>query len=596
VTAPPDLLAEVATPALYRDNPFRLTGLPVTATTRDVRRRGEELRAAARLGVPPPVAAGSSVAQPDASATDAALRLLRDPVRRFPHEVFWLWRSTASSPGPPDTEPATGIAVHDAAVLAHAAALADVSAADGRLWSRAYDHWHRTVSDQECRRWLVDRVDGLADPRLRPDVVDRVLAELPHAVLSPQALLAVRAAESGQADTADRHVRALRSAPFGRPAADAALHRAARPIVARLRTSSEEAQGLDPRGGAAAVDGLVQRLRPPLAALRVVLGPEDRTYESVADAAAGAVGQAVTRYVNAGLPTDSVISQLVAASSMAAGRPSRQSLATTLLAGSSVALSARCQELTADTGSTETVTASVGAILGDLRTVRRALDGALPQDRHGEYLSFCDGVTLAAVAALSPLRRRGTVSALIAEAAQLAGSEATRRQLLDVAAGGTGLTCSFCPRPARTPGPVTLRVHAVQPPVGFQPGGWQVRGLRVPACARCTARWRDPWRVLRSERRPGRWLVTRAYPLAVLAMLALVAGSIAVGSPAGVTIFLGLIAFWTFMSGGRWVTRLLVTAELRRDRKVFAALRDEPRAAMRAEGWTPGAYPGDPLP
>jgi hypothetical protein len=45
-----DILLEAATPELYRNNAFRVLGLPVDTTPREVTRRGEELAMARRYG------------------------------------------------------------------------------------------------------------------------------------------------------------------------------------------------------------------------------------------------------------------------------------------------------------------------------------------------------------------------------------------------------------------------------------------------------------------------------------------------------------------------------------------------------------------
>ena len=46
-------LLEAATKDLFRKNAFRITGLPVDATTRQVRRHGEELKLLTELGQDP---------------------------------------------------------------------------------------------------------------------------------------------------------------------------------------------------------------------------------------------------------------------------------------------------------------------------------------------------------------------------------------------------------------------------------------------------------------------------------------------------------------------------------------------------------------
>lgn len=87
----PDLGA-VATPELYQRNAFRLSGLPVDASARQVRRRADEVEAAVRLDAE--LTVGDAWLPPAEVAVDdvrAALHRLRDPVRRIVDELFWLW-------------------------------------------------------------------------------------------------------------------------------------------------------------------------------------------------------------------------------------------------------------------------------------------------------------------------------------------------------------------------------------------------------------------------------------------------------------------------------------------------------------------------
>src|SRR4051794_7197841 len=85
------MLAAALSPTVYRRNAFRLSGLPVDATARQVRRLGDELRMLARLGAAPPVRARLLPVEPSPppEEIEQALEVIRHPDRRLIEELFW---------------------------------------------------------------------------------------------------------------------------------------------------------------------------------------------------------------------------------------------------------------------------------------------------------------------------------------------------------------------------------------------------------------------------------------------------------------------------------------------------------------------------
>ena len=230
------LLAEAVGPLLYRRNAFRLTGLRVDASARDVRRKSDELTALARLGG---VASAASRAgsgplpldpPPDTDTVLTALEDLRDPARRLIQELFWLW---------PDDPADPAIAVHNHAVLTHAQALdAEHAGAPERaaeLWPAALDDWHAVIATDACWQWLDNRVRELADPRLTADTTTRLRKALPGALLSVNARLAVEALDAGRGDLIETHVRFITGSGMPTDAVDRALAAVAEPMLVRIR-------------------------------------------------------------------------------------------------------------------------------------------------------------------------------------------------------------------------------------------------------------------------------------------------------------------------------------------------------------------------
>ena len=95
-------LAAAASPELYRVNAFRITGLPVDATARDIAKQLEKMKIAEKLGAATTRQGGPLplVPPPDLDAVRQAMQRLRDPEGRLVDEFFWFW---PSPPGGTDT-------------------------------------------------------------------------------------------------------------------------------------------------------------------------------------------------------------------------------------------------------------------------------------------------------------------------------------------------------------------------------------------------------------------------------------------------------------------------------------------------------------
>src|SRR5690606_7805874 len=85
------VLRPLAGYALYDANVFSITGLPVDATSVQVRRRREEAAMEARFGVSPRADAGDDWRRPetDGEVLRNAFEALRNPVLRPTHEMLW---------------------------------------------------------------------------------------------------------------------------------------------------------------------------------------------------------------------------------------------------------------------------------------------------------------------------------------------------------------------------------------------------------------------------------------------------------------------------------------------------------------------------
>jgi hypothetical protein len=275
------LLGDTVGPQLYRRNAFRLTGLRVDASARDIRRKSDELTALARLGGGAPAPAGPLPMSPppDTDTVLTALEDLRDPARRLVQELFWLW--------PSDDHTA---AVHNQAVLAHAEALdAEHDDAPERAthkWPDALAAWHGVLDSDDCWRWLDQRVRELADPRLTAETTDRLRRALPAALLSINAALAVKALDAGRGDLIETHVRLITGSGMPSDAVDRALAAVAEPMLVRIRRDCRrvlDAVDTDLSQVPAMVNAMLAETARPLWVLDLLYGPGVATRDGAHD-------------------------------------------------------------------------------------------------------------------------------------------------------------------------------------------------------------------------------------------------------------------------------------------------------------------------
>jgi hypothetical protein len=233
------LLQQPVRADLYQVNSFRLTGLAVDATSRDISRRLQLAQLQLRLGELADFVRPLPPASPfDRDVCVAAAERLRDPVTRLFDELFWFWpRPPAPVEASDDAlgalalgdvegarcrwrawaEQGYAVARHNLAVLAHARALdletlvpggrAPADDAERQLrdtaWAEAQTEWAQVCKDEALWECLRRRVAARNEPQLpAAHTVAAIRDDLPRFLAGINAGLAVRAAESaGRAAT-----------------------------------------------------------------------------------------------------------------------------------------------------------------------------------------------------------------------------------------------------------------------------------------------------------------------------------------------------------------------------------------------------------
>ncbi|WP_424186873.1 hypothetical protein ACOBQX_03295 [Actinokineospora sp. G85] len=249
-------------PNLYRDNVFRLTGLPVTATPKQIRRAREDAAMTARL------AAATKAADPGAARqedVDAAFEALRNPVLRLVHEVLWEWGADTHTK-------------HDRAVRVHRRAIEDPAPEDDERvqeWAAALNRWREVLGSEQTWERVRARVAEIDDPRLTTGTARRIRERLPRLLVEVHVDFAARAARAGRMREARAHREVLRRSRFAGELVDAALRDAVRPFADRVRSACEGVQAVVGGSGAALVAKgrtLVEDTRTPLLVVTALLG------------------------------------------------------------------------------------------------------------------------------------------------------------------------------------------------------------------------------------------------------------------------------------------------------------------------------------
>lgn len=287
-----DLLLDAAGPEIFRANAFRVSGLPVDATARDISRQADMLRMIQKFGggmrhVKMMENLGGGIKESgwllplDPPAGDDAIRdslqRLRDPERRFIDEFFWFWPQSAGHReddealtmlGRGDVQAAAGIwtrramqasddnvSTHNLAVLSHAIALdMELSAQTGLLsdqqkkelesrWEQSFKRWKAVLEQDGFWNRVTVRIQRLDDPRLTPETARRMRKSLTLALLLINAQLAVHAAERRDAEEVKRQLRLMRGSGFGQSVYDKAVRRVSEPLRERIYNLCKTAEG-----------------------------------------------------------------------------------------------------------------------------------------------------------------------------------------------------------------------------------------------------------------------------------------------------------------------------------------------------------------
>ena len=323
---------------LYRENTFRITGLSIDASEREIQKQARKLKMLEELGQ----AEGASVhaysikPAPTADQIRGAMQRLKEPEHRLIDEFFWFWpkeigksdqdsaiqalhRGDATAAHELWTneaaDPKSGaVAIHNLAVLYHLVALdwtledlkstvdPEREAKIEQYWRKAFEYWEQVASHDDIWDALKSRVQAIDDARLTTGFVRRMRASLPEAFDKINAEAALQFAEGGRMDWARKHVIFMNETHQGLDDVEKTALLVLTPTrkrVKQLIESAKEEVNRDPTHGLAAADKLVSSCRPLLELFDLFHGKESHHKTELFDEVAETVTSCCISYGNA---------------------------------------------------------------------------------------------------------------------------------------------------------------------------------------------------------------------------------------------------------------------------------------------------------
>lgn len=315
-------LLKTATPDIFRVNAFRITGLRVDSTIREITKHADKLKMMEELGQGHSANTGafSLPNPPTVDQIREASQRLKDSEQRIIDEFFWFWpRQFGESGSDPalraleagdsdtafkiwttlETSPTDGVvAMHNIAVLWHLMALEwesyysertwteEKKQETERFWRSAFKRWELLAVDDLLWDHVTQRIKQLDDPRLTTGFARRMRATFPDALDKINAELACRYAENGHVDRAKVHVEFMRETNQGLDDVDKTAELVLAPATTRLKAQIQRAQqrgGEIPSDGANAAQELLEHARRTFALFELFFGKESDLRNDLSD-------------------------------------------------------------------------------------------------------------------------------------------------------------------------------------------------------------------------------------------------------------------------------------------------------------------------
>ena len=361
-------LLDACTPHLYMHNAFRLSGIPVDASTREIKRRIDDLKAAAEMGdlKNELIHAFALDPMPSLDQIREAAQKLQNPEQRIIDEFFWFWPQESgkkdkdsalralrncdygsalkiwSDALSDNNAPTCIVAKHNLAVIYHLKALdAEQNALKSNLsaeklfiisqdWRTCFKWWEELTDDEAFWSLVTDRIRIIDDPRLTTGFARRMRATLPEAIDKINAMLAIEFAESGKLSQATTHINYIKETNQGKDNVPRTLSIMTKPLKTRVTSAVEKALSMakkEPTQAAKAALELLQAIESPLKVIQIMLPLADHERIDICDIVAEACLTCQIAYARESEDWTTSLEILDAASKYAASQETKNRLA-----------------------------------------------------------------------------------------------------------------------------------------------------------------------------------------------------------------------------------------------------------------------------
>jgi hypothetical protein len=320
-------LINAATKDLFRTNAFRITGLVVDATNREISKHVAKLKLMAELGQSQGANTPAFAINPPPTVDDIrdAIQKLNDPERRVIDELFWFWPEQfgqSQSDGAiqaltrGDSRSAlafwvergknTGdgvVARHNLAIYWHLMAMewehrslnGDNTDSGHReiedYWRKAFIYWEPLATEDDFWEKIVIRIRQLDDAGLDTGFARRMRSTLPEALDKINAELALTHAQKGNLAHARLHIQLMRETHQGLDDVEKTSQLVLSPAKTRLRQLVQQAKRAGeetPETADKAARNLLEQAKPLLDLFDLFHGQNSQTrndlYDEVAEA------------------------------------------------------------------------------------------------------------------------------------------------------------------------------------------------------------------------------------------------------------------------------------------------------------------------
>ena len=170
--------------------------------------------------------------------------------------------------------------------------LADLLTSASEVWNRAFNRWHGVFKDDNFWSQVKERVHEFNDPRLTTGFVRRIRDTLPKMLLLINARLAFSAAERGEEEIAEQHLRLVRQSPFNKQLITEVLTESLAPLRHKIKALCDETNlkvNADIKQANGVISNFLEQAKPLLKNVDLFL-PQDNTlgqgmHDNVADTA-----------------------------------------------------------------------------------------------------------------------------------------------------------------------------------------------------------------------------------------------------------------------------------------------------------------------